>query len=115
MTRRAAATHDASLYQIEPWAVVPRRAADIAIIDIARDLKVPVLPRGADDQCGQTVGAAWSSITALFPHLWKFMRSTARPLAAGHGPGTPECQLKHTAVYPVDVSTTPRHPGGHGR
>src|ERR1700691_1720817 len=52
---------DASIYQITPVGVlVPRRAQDIAsAIDIARDLKVPVLPRGAGtSQCGQTVGAA---------------------------------------------------------
>src|SRR5579871_2034058 len=52
---------DASIYQIMPVGVlVPKRAQDIAsAIDIARDLKVPVLPRGAGtSQCGQTVGAA---------------------------------------------------------
>jgi len=52
---------DASIYQIVPVGVfVPRTARDVAIaIDIARDLKVPVLPRGAGtSQCGQTVGAA---------------------------------------------------------
>src|ERR1700720_1440766 len=51
---------DASIYQIMPVGVfVPRTARDVAIaIDIARDLKVPVLPRGAGtSQCGQTVGA----------------------------------------------------------
>ncbi len=52
---------DASIYQILPVGVfIPRDERDIAIaIDIARDLKVPVLPRGAGtSQCGQTVGAA---------------------------------------------------------
>ena len=52
---------DASIYQIMPVGVlVPRTDRDVAIaIDIARDLKVPVLPRGAGtSQCGQTVGAA---------------------------------------------------------
>jgi FAD/FMN-containing dehydrogenase/Fe-S oxidoreductase len=52
---------DASIYQIMPVGVlVPRSDADVrAAIDIARDLKVPVLPRGAGtSQCGQTVGAA---------------------------------------------------------
>ncbi|HWM61440.1 MAG TPA: FAD-binding oxidoreductase, partial [Rhizomicrobium sp.] len=51
---------DASIYQVMPVGVfVPRTDRDVAIaIDIARDLKVPVLPRGAGtSQCGQTVGA----------------------------------------------------------
>ena len=39
---------------------VPRSGRDVATaLDIARDLKVPVLPRGGGtSQCGQTVGAA---------------------------------------------------------
>ena len=51
---------DASIYQIMPLGVfVPRTERDVAVaIDIARDLKIPVLPRGAGtSQCGQTVGA----------------------------------------------------------
>src|ERR1700688_632432 len=46
---------DASIYQIMPVGVlVPRSGADIA-----RDLKVRVLARGAGtSQCGQTVGTA---------------------------------------------------------
>src|SRR5438309_11379930 len=52
---------DASIYQIMPIGIlVPKTVDDIAIaIDIARELKVPVLPRGAGSrQCGQTTGAA---------------------------------------------------------
>jgi len=52
---------DASIYQIDPIGVaVPRTEADLVIaLDVARDLKVPVLPRGGGtSQCGQTVGAA---------------------------------------------------------
>src|ERR1700674_289574 len=52
---------DASIYQIMPVGVfVPKSEKDIATaIDIARDLKVPVLPRGGGtSQCGQTTGAA---------------------------------------------------------
>ena len=52
---------DASIYQIMPVGVmVPTTEQDIAIaIDIARDLKVPVLARGGGtSQCGQTTGAA---------------------------------------------------------
>ena len=52
---------DASIYQIMPIGVlVPKSERDIAAaIEIARDMKVPVLPRGGGtSQCGQTVGAA---------------------------------------------------------
>ncbi|MCK4866521.1 MAG: FAD-binding oxidoreductase, partial [Alphaproteobacteria bacterium] len=52
---------DASIYQIMPvGVVVPRGVDDIrAVIQIARDEGVPVLPRGAGtSQCGQTVGEA---------------------------------------------------------
>ncbi len=52
---------DASIYQIEPVGVlVPKTQEDVrAAIDICRELRVPMLPRGAgSSQCGQTVGAA---------------------------------------------------------
>ncbi len=52
---------DASIYQILPAGVfVPTNADDVAVaLAIARDLKVPVLPRGGGtSQCGQTTGAA---------------------------------------------------------
>src|SRR6266705_3311751 len=52
---------DASIYEIEPIGVViPRTADDVfAAIEVARDFKVPVLPRGAGTSlAGQTVGDA---------------------------------------------------------
>ena len=52
---------DASIYQIMPLGVfVPKTAGDVATaIEIARELKVPLLPRGGGtSQCGQTTGAA---------------------------------------------------------
>ena len=52
---------DASIYQVEPVGVlVPKTQDDVrAAIDICRELRVPLLPRGAgSSQCGQTVGAA---------------------------------------------------------
>src|SRR5579863_9511474 len=52
---------DASIYQIMPVGVfVPKNARDVgAAIGIARDLRVPILARGAGtSQCGQTTGAA---------------------------------------------------------
>src|SRR5436853_5051211 len=52
---------DASIYEIEPIGVViPRNREDVfATMEIARDFKVPVLPRGAGTSlAGQTVGDA---------------------------------------------------------
>jgi len=52
---------DASIYQVEPVGVlVPRSDADVqAAFDVCRQLRVPLLARGAgSSQCGQTVGAA---------------------------------------------------------
>src|SRR5262245_60164935 len=52
---------DASIYQVQPiGVVVPESIDDVrAAIEICRERKVPVLPRGAgSSQCGQTVGAA---------------------------------------------------------
>ena len=60
LTRGLYAT-DASHYQIEPLGVVfPRHTADVqAVLEIARDQGVPVLPRGGGtSQCGQTIGRA---------------------------------------------------------
>ena len=66
---------DASIYQIMPVGVlVPKSERDVATaLDIARDLKVPVLPRGGGtSQCGQTIGAA------LVIDNSKHLRSVAR-------------------------------------
>src|SRR5262245_28756622 len=52
---------DASIYQMFPLGVVvPRRFADVeAVLAIAREEGVPVLPRGGGtSQCGQTVNEA---------------------------------------------------------
>jgi FAD/FMN-containing dehydrogenase len=52
---------DASIYEIEPMGVVlPRTHEDVfAVMDVAREFSVPVLPRGAGTSlAGQTVGNA---------------------------------------------------------
>src|SRR4030088_422220 len=52
---------EASIYQVEPvGVVVPRDETDLAlVVDVARDAKAAILPRGAGtSQCGQTVGQA---------------------------------------------------------
>ena len=103
---------DASIYQVMPVGVfVPRSAADVrAAIDIARDLKVPVLPRGAGtSQCGQTVGAALVIDTTKY--LRRILHIDAEARTATVEPGLVLDHLNaalkpHGLWYPVDVSTS---------
>jgi len=102
---------DASIYQIMPVGVlVPRTAADVALaIDIARDLKVPVLARGGGtSQCGQTVAAAL--VIDHSKHLRRVLEVDVRERTTTVEPGLVldhlNAQLKvHGLWYPVDVST----------
>ncbi len=103
---------DASIYQIEPvGVVVPRDETDLALaLDVARDAKAAILPRGAGtSQCGQTVGAA------LVVDFSKYMREVVgfdkdrREVTVQ--PGVVLDQLNawlkpHGLWYPVDVSTS---------
>jgi len=103
---------DASIYQIMPVGVlVPKTARDIATaIDIARDLKVPVLPRGGGtSQCGQTTGAALVIDNAK--HLRALLDVDVAQRTATVEPGLVldhlNAQLKpHGLWFPVDVSTS---------
>lgn len=103
---------DASIYQIMPIGIlVPKSERDIvAALDIARDMRIPVLPRGGGtSQCGQTTG------TALVIDNSKYYRNI-RELDAGRRtvvvePGMVLDHLnaelkKHGLWYPVDVSTS---------
>jgi len=102
---------DASIYQIMPVGVlVPRTQADVALaIDIARDLKVPVLPRGAGtSQCGQTTGAAL--VIDYSKHLRRVLEIDIEARTVTVEPGLVldqlNAQLKpHGLWFPVDVST----------
>jgi FAD/FMN-containing dehydrogenase/Fe-S oxidoreductase len=103
---------DASIYQIEPIGVfVPRTAADVALaIDIARDLQVPLLPRGGGtSQCGQTTGTAL--VIDYSKHLRNIVALDAAAMTVEVEPGIVldhlNAQLKrHGLWYPVDVSTS---------
>jgi len=103
---------DASIYQIMPVGVfVPKTAADVAAaIDIARDLKTPLLPRGAgSSQCGQTTGEALVIDTSR--HLRSLLAVDAETRTADVEPGIVldhlNAQLKrHGLWFPVDVSTS---------
>ena len=103
---------DASIYQIMPVGVfVPTNADDVATaLDIARELKVPVLPRGGGtSQCGQTIGAALVIDTSK--HLRRVLDVDVDARTATVEPGLVldhlNAQLKpHGLWYPVDVSTS---------
>jgi len=103
---------DASIYQIEPvGVVVPRDEADLALaVDVARDAKAAILPRGAGtSQCGQTVGEA------LVIDCSKYLREVVGFDKAKRQvtvqPGIVLDHLNawlkpHGLWYPVDVSTS---------
>jgi FAD/FMN-containing dehydrogenase/Fe-S oxidoreductase len=103
---------DASIYQIMPIGVfVPTGERDVAMaIDIARDLRVPVLPRGGGtSQCGQTTGAAL--VIDNSKHLRRLLDVDVAGRTATVEPGLVLDPLnaelkKHGMWYPVDVSTS---------
>jgi len=102
---------DASIYQVVPVGVlVPSNDADVACaIDIARDLKIALLPRGAGtSQCGQTVGAGLVIDTSK--HLRRLLQLDVDARTAIVEPGLVlddlNAQLRpHGLWFPVDVST----------
>ena len=103
---------DASIYQVMPVGVfVPTDDVDIqAAIDIARELKVPVLPRGGGtSQCGQTVGACL--VIDQSKHFRKVLHVDAPLQRATVQPGLVldhlNTHLKPLGLwFPVDVSTS---------
>ncbi len=105
---------DASHYQIDPaGVVVPTTVDDVqAVIDIARDEGMPVLPRGGGtSQCGQTVGEA--IVVDVSKHLNKVLEFDASSRTARVEPGIVLDQLNaflkpHGLWFPVDVSTSSR-------
>lgn len=103
---------DASIYQIMPVGVfVPTCEQDIATaLQIARELKVPVLPRGGGtSQCGQTTGAAL--VIDNSKHLRNILSVDPDAGIAEVEPGLVldhlNARLKKLGLwYPVDVSTS---------
>ncbi len=103
---------DASIYQAMPLGVfLPREAADVRLaIDICRDLKVPIVPRGGGtSQCGQTVGAGL--VIDHSKHMRKILDVNVEQRTARVEPGLVLDHLnadlkKHGLWYPVDVSTS---------
>ena len=103
---------DASIYQIEPiGVVVPRDEDDVrAALAAARDLDVPVLPRGAgSSQCGQTVGEAL--VIDHSKSLCGILDFDGDAMTISVQPGVVLDQLNaflqpHGLWFPVDVSTS---------
>lgn len=102
---------DASIYQVVPVGVfVPRTGEDARLaLDICRDLRVPIVPRGGGtSQCGQTVGAGL--VIDFSKHVRKVLEVDAANRTATVEPGIVldhlNAHLKATGLwYPVDVST----------
>ena len=103
---------DASIYQIEPvGVVVPRDETDLAlVVDVARDAKAAILPRGAGtSQCGQTVGKALVvDVSKYLREVVGFDKDRAEVTVQ---PGVVLDQLNawlkpQGLWYPVDVSTS---------
>jgi FAD/FMN-containing dehydrogenase/Fe-S oxidoreductase len=103
---------DASIYQVMPVGVfVPATPDDVATaIAIARELRVPLLPRGGGtSQCGQTTGAALVIDTSK--HLRRITGFDKDALTVDVEPGIVLDHLNawlkpHGLWFPVDVSTS---------
>jgi FAD/FMN-containing dehydrogenase/Fe-S oxidoreductase len=102
---------DASIYQIDPvGVVVPKDEADVlAIMDLANEMKVPLLPRGGGtSQCGQTVGEALVIDNSKYLNqVLSFDKENASVVVQpGMVLDTLNAYLKpHGLWFPVDVST----------
>ncbi len=103
---------DASIYQVMPIGVaVPQTDLDARIaLDVARDMGIPVLPRGAGtSQCGQTVGEAL--VIDNSKHLRTVLDLDLAAMTVTVQPGMVldhlNAQLRpHGVWFPVDVSTS---------
>ena len=105
---------DASIYQVQPLGVViPKTIADVqAVLALARDAGVPVLPRGGGtSQCGQTVNSA--IVLDCTKHLRSILSVDPAAQTATVQPGIVLAHLnaalkQHKLFFPVDPSTQAR-------
>jgi FAD/FMN-containing dehydrogenase len=103
---------DASIYQIDPIAVIIPRTEEAArtAVQVAYQAGVPILPRGAGtSQCGQTVGAAL--VLDVSKHLREVISLDVEQRTAVVQPGLVLDHLNamlrpHGLWFPVDVSTS---------
>ena len=110
---------DASIYQIEPVGVfVPRDEDDVRMaFAVARDLKVPILARGAGtSQCGQTVGECAGDRQHALPEPGGVLRPRGgrRDGTAGHRARPPQ-RLAQTARPVVSGRRVDQRAGHHRR
>ncbi|WP_046471302.1 FAD-binding and (Fe-S)-binding domain-containing protein [Allosalinactinospora lopnorensis] len=112
-TRHMFAT-DASMYQITPLGVVSPRDTDdvVAVMETARRLGVPVLPRGAGtSHCGQTVGEA--VVLDFSRHMNRVLEVSPEEGRARVQPGLVQDELNRAAAphglfFAPDTSTSNR-------
>ena len=105
---------DASIYQIEPIGIVrPKSITDVeAVIKIAAEEGLPVLPRGGGtSQCGQTVAEAIVLDTSTYMNSIYDINSESK--TAKVAPGVVLAQLNaqlasEKLFFPVDPSTASR-------
>ncbi|HEY7787723.1 MAG TPA: FAD-linked oxidase C-terminal domain-containing protein [Casimicrobiaceae bacterium] len=103
---------DASIYQVEPLAVlVPESDDDVrAAMEVCAESRMPMLPRGAgSSQCGQTVGAAL--VIDHGKHLNRVVAFDPDAQTVTVEPGVVLDELnawlrRHALWFPVDVSTS---------
>ena len=113
LTRRLYST-DASIYAIEPLGVVVPRTADdvVAVVTVARDYGVPVLPRGAGTSlAGQTVGRA--VVLDFSRHMHRLVSIDPESRTARVQPGLVQDELNavastHGLLFAPDTSTANR-------
>jgi FAD/FMN-containing dehydrogenase/Fe-S oxidoreductase len=109
---RARYATDASIYQQMPVGVfVPKSDEDVKLaIDIARDLKVPVLARGGGtSQCGQTTGVALVMDCSKYLRRSFDLNLDKRSISVQPGMVLDHlnAELKKCGLwFPVDVSTS---------
>ena len=105
---------DASIYQMMPHGVVvPKTIHDVAqTLEFARDLQMPVLPRGGGtSQCGQTVNTAL--VIDYSKHLNRVLELDVENRRCVVEPGIVLDELNRILKpyglwFPVDVSTSSR-------
>ncbi|MCA1781236.1 MAG: FAD-binding oxidoreductase [Intrasporangiaceae bacterium] len=111
---RTAYASDASLYRIEPLAVVRPRAADeiAAIVSVCADLGVPITARGGGTSiAGNAVGAG--VVVDYSRHLDRILAVDERARTATVEPGVVHAELQQ-AVRPLGLRFGP-DPSSHTR
>jgi FAD/FMN-containing dehydrogenase/Fe-S oxidoreductase len=103
---------DASIYEIEPLAVlVPESDDDVrAAMSVCAEMRMPILARGAgSSQCGQTVGSALVIDHSRFLNRIVAFDREARTVTVEPGVVLDELNgwlRQHALWFPVDVSTS---------